>query len=203
MENQDNQRVSVLSCALANRDITLRGQVLSPEQRAVVLPVVESWVHSDGAFSAVEDECIRALADAGLPLPGDAAAMLASSRPRMKTVYVAGPYRAPTREQVSENIEHAGDIGLRVASLGYSPVIPHMNTAHMDAQAPYLDDYFWLDATLELMRRCDAVVLVPGWENSVGTQGEILEARRLGIPVFEDANDLPAPWQLAGRCSDA
>jgi hypothetical protein len=34
------------------------------------------------------------------------------------------------------------------------------------------------------MRRCDLVVVVPGWETSGGTLKEIAEAERLGIPVF-------------------
>ena len=41
-----------------------------------------------------------------------------------------------------------------------------------------------LAGTLELMRRCDAVVVIPGWEHSTGTKAEIDEAMRLEIPVF-------------------
>ena len=31
---------------------------------------------------------------------------------------------------------------------------------------------------------CDAVLLVPGWENSSGTRAELARAKELDIPVF-------------------
>jgi hypothetical protein len=39
------------------------------------------------------------------------------------------------------------------------------------------------------MRRCDAVLLVPGWKLSEGTLGEIKEAKRLEIPVFKELDE--------------
>jgi hypothetical protein len=41
-----------------------------------------------------------------------------------------------------------------------------------------------LAGTLELMRRCDAVILVHNWRDSAGSRAEVDEAKRLGIPVF-------------------
>jgi nucleoside 2-deoxyribosyltransferase len=99
----------------------------------------------------------------------------------MKLVYIAGPYRAPTTWGVDQNIHRAREIGAIVAGLGAYPIIPHSNTAHMDGAA---DDVLWLAGTLELMRRCDAVVVAPRWERSTGTRAEIDEAMRLEIPVF-------------------
>lgn len=101
----------------------------------------------------------------------------------MKIVYVAGPFRGPTPWDVAENVRRAERLGLEVAKLGAMPLIPHANTAHFDGQ---LTGQFWVDGTLELMRRCDAVVLVRGWGDSSGTLGEIAEAQRFGIPVFGD-----------------
>lgn len=45
-------------------------------------------------------------------------------------------------------------------------------------------DEQFLAGTLELMRRCDAVILVPGWSTSEGTKAEIAEAMRIGLPMF-------------------
>ena len=42
----------------------------------------------------------------------------------------------------------------------------------------------WLEGDLEMLRRCDAVLVVPGWEKSSGTRAEIAEANACGIPVF-------------------
>ena len=36
---------------------------------------------------------------------------------------------------------------------------------------------------------CDAVFLVPGWEESKGTKREIESAKQLNIPVFEKLDD--------------
>jgi len=105
-------------------------------------------------------------------------------------IYVAGRYRAPTRSAIAANIEAARQVGIHAARLGWYPVIPHCNTAHMELDVDRHDD-FWLAGTLELMTRCDAVVLVPGWETSAGTAGEIAKADQIGLTVFRDLDGLP------------
>jgi len=100
---------------------------------------------------------------------------------KIKLIYVAGPYRARLPSEVEINIHNAWRLGVEVAKLGAMPVIPHANSAHMDGLQ---SDDFWLEATLELMRRCDAVILTPNWERSFGARGEVDEAKRCGIPIF-------------------
>lgn len=84
-----------------------------------------------------------------------------------------------------------------MSKLGAYPAIPHTNTGawFIGTHTPEL----WYELTLEFMRRCDAVILVPGWENSKGTREEKKEAERLGLPVFRHIDGLEA-W-LAGRCA--
>lgn len=115
---------------------------------------------------------------------------MAQSNPRMPAVYVAGPYRNRSRAGVELNIQCARRVGLLAALKGWTPIIPHANTGHLD-DACDLPEQYWLDATLELMRRCDAVVLCPGWQHSSGTLGEVAEAQRLGITVFYTDSELP------------
>jgi nucleoside 2-deoxyribosyltransferase len=110
-------------------------------------------------------------------------------------VYIAGPYRSPDPWRVELNIRAAEELGYRVAQLGAYPVIPHSNTRGYFASAA--PDELWLTGTLELMRRCDAVILVEDWENSSGSRAERAEAFGLQKPVFLSTFDL-AHW-LRGR----
>lgn len=113
----------------------------------------------------------------------------------MPVVYVAGPYRANSRAGVNLNIEAARQVGLHCCHKGWSPIIPHANTGGLDEVEPGITDEFWLDATMELMRRCDAVVLCPGFTRSRGTIAEMAEANRNMIPVFNSLDDLPTAEQ--------
>lgn len=106
-------------------------------------------------------------------------------------VYVAGAYRAATRQAIELNIQAARAVGLLCCRKGWSPIIPHANTGHLDALDPNIGDAFWLASTMELLRRADAVVLVPGWEKSRGTRDEITEAQLRGIPVYHAEHLLP------------
>lgn len=101
----------------------------------------------------------------------------------MKVVYIAGKYRGPTPWAVEQNIRAAEEVAARVIQAGMMPLCPHANTRHMEGLA---DDEFFLDGTLELMGRCDAVLCVPNWLDSIGATNEVYEAKRLGIPVFGD-----------------
>lgn len=110
----------------------------------------------------------------------------------MRVVYVAGALIADDHYKIRLNIDRAAAVGLAVATAGASPVIPHTNTGAWFIGT--LSHAFWYEATLELMRRCDAVILVSGWEESKGTQNELVEAKRLGLPVFTNVDELTA-WQ--------
>jgi nucleoside 2-deoxyribosyltransferase len=120
------------------------------------------------------------------------------TKQKIPVVYVAGPYRAATRELIAENIAVARSVAVSSARMGWFPLCPHTNTAHFDDDLPGQDQFF-LDGTLALMERCDAVVLINGWRYSAGTLGEVHRARELGIPIFACLEDLPAADEFAGR----
>lgn len=100
----------------------------------------------------------------------------------MKVIYIAGKYRGPNAWAVEQNIRAAEEVAARVAAMGLMPMVVHPMTRFIGGANA--DEKFWVDGTKEIMRRCDAVVLVPGWGSSAGTRAEIEEAKRLGIPVF-------------------
>jgi|SRR6478609_6902665 len=122
-------------------------------------------------------------------------------------VYVAGPY-SPTRAQrfarspvtgeltkeqhrecVEENILIAKKLGVEVAKLGVTPIIPHANTDY-----PELEDVqpyeFWIRATAEQLRRCNAVIFAEEWEESKGSRGEHDVAVSDDIPRFFSVDEL-------------
>jgi hypothetical protein len=105
----------------------------------------------------------------------------------MKIVYLAGPYRATTEYGVHRNIQRAEALALEVWRLGAACLCPHKNTAYFGGALP---DAVWLEGYLELLRRCDALLVMPGSAASVGTAAETKEANARGIPVFWSLADL-------------
>ncbi len=99
----------------------------------------------------------------------------------MKVIYIAGKYRGPNAWAIEQNIRAAEEVAARVWAMGMVALCPHANSRHMDGVAT---DEVFLAGTLELLRRCDAVVLVPNWRDSADARAEVEEAERLGLPVF-------------------
>jgi len=101
----------------------------------------------------------------------------------MILVYVAGKFSGKTRAAVERNIAAAVDVGVRIAEIGAMPLIPHANSSHprFERVQPY---QFWIDGTLELLKRCDAICMVNGWAESSGATGEKRWAQTHGMPVF-------------------
>ncbi len=100
----------------------------------------------------------------------------------MKVIYVAGKYRAKHPYLIQENIDKAKEVAKQVWAAGHAAICPHLNSINFEGLNT---EQHFIDGTLELMRRCDAVLLVPGWETSEGTKGEYDEANTLKIPVYE------------------
>jgi nucleoside 2-deoxyribosyltransferase len=118
----------------------------------------------------------------------------------MRAIYIAGPYRAKTGDAVRQNIREARLIMAELLRRGYAALCPHTMTEAMEYLHPDIPDQAYLDSDLVLMRRCDAVVLTPGWERSSGTAAEIREAKAAGIPVFETIANMEGHFaQAEGR----
>ena len=107
----------------------------------------------------------------------------------MKVIYIAGPCRGENAWVVEQNIRRAEQVGFEVAQLGAMPLIPHTNTRFFDGT---LTGEFWLEGTMELLRRCDAVVFCNGWDFSNGSLAERAEAEQLRLSCFERAWGLEA-----------
>jgi len=104
---------------------------------------------------------------------------------KLKLVYIAGPYRADTENGVHENIEAARKVAVEVWKLGAVAVCPQLNSAYMCGVVPVER---FLEGGLELVRRCDAVMLLRGWRGSIGSQSEFNLSVRLRIPQFDEGD---------------
>lgn len=115
----------------------------------------------------------------------------------MKLVYVAGPFRAITAKgknncwQVQRNIMAAMELALEVWKTGHAALCPHANTMFFQDADGIVDDV-WLEGDLEMLRRCDAVLVTPDWQRSSGARAEVAKASEWGIPVFFNIEQLKA-----------
>ncbi len=114
----------------------------------------------------------------------------------MKVIYVAGPYRGPNAWEIEQNIRRAEELALVVWKLGAAAICPHANTRFYQGAAP---DEVWLEGDLEILRRCDGVLMCPDWRLSEGATEERNEAERQGLPIFYNFEELKA-WLNPVEC---
>ena len=102
---------------------------------------------------------------------------------KIKLVYMAGAYRGKTEWEVRCNIIKAEKYAALIINHSNKlfPIIPQKNTAHMGGLR---ENKYFLDGTMEMLKRCDYIYMIPGWANSEGAILELQEAIRLGIPEF-------------------
>jgi hypothetical protein len=99
----------------------------------------------------------------------------------MKVAYIAGPYRSNTPSGIVQNIRNAEAVAIKYWQLGYAVICPHKNTALFDGLAP---DSVWFEGDLEILKRCDVIVMVKGWEKSTGAREELSFAKAHGLEVM-------------------
>jgi len=99
-------------------------------------------------------------------------------------VYIAGPYRAEGPEAVAANVARARDVAVQLLREGYHVICPHAMTHEME-HYPGLTDETFLRNGLEQLRRCDAVVMLQGWQHSEGSVREYEAAMAWGKQVYE------------------
>ena len=108
-----------------------------------------------------------------------------------KIVYIAGPFRGESSWDIEANVRAAECHGLTVARQGMIPLIPHSMYRFFQGT---ISDSFWLEATSELLKTADAMLLIGNWEDSKGCAMEIEVATREAIPSFTNLMELIA-WK--------
>lgn len=113
----------------------------------------------------------------------------------MKVIYIAGPFRGANSWEMEQNIRRAEELALSVWRLGgCAAICPHTNTRFYQGAAP---DEVWLDGDLEILKRCDAVLMTEDWKRSTGATAEHEFALQERIPVFYSLVEL-VKW-LVGK----
>lgn len=119
----------------------------------------------------------------------------------MKLIYIAGPYRPYTNAHgalvdTAHNISIAEMTAVHLVDalghLGLFPVVPHLNTRDFENQVKKNHDQYFLDGTMAMLERCDAVLLtMPNADEvSSGTKSEVHRAYQLGIQVYRSFDSL-------------
>lgn len=103
-------------------------------------------------------------------------------------IYLAGPYSGKNYSEISDNIDTARQIAIKLWEKGHAVITPHLNTAHfeVDCDCDYED---YMRGDLMIIARCDAMVMLPGWKESKGAVRERQYALDLGMPVYEGPSD--------------
>ena len=110
-------------------------------------------------------------------------------------VYLAGPIRPKDGKTMEENVALAKTVALDLWKKGYAVICPHANT---DLPISLADkeckENVWLDGDKEMLLRCDALILMPNYKGSKGTEAECEFALANGIPIYQYPDDLPKPF---------
>lgn len=96
--------------------------------------------------------------------------------------YVSGPITGPTAYHVEQNVRMAEAAYVALTRAGHTAICVHTMSRFMDGIATHAE---WMRHDLEILRRCDALVLATqDYQHSRGTLEEIEFATAQGIPVY-------------------
>jgi len=98
-------------------------------------------------------------------------------------IYTAGPISTKSMNQRWEFFMVARKVAQEIWASGHVALCPHLNTLMMDDPC-IPDEYFYKGDEDMIQRCCDAMVMLPGWEQSKGSKAERKLAHQLGLPVF-------------------
>ncbi len=98
----------------------------------------------------------------------------------MRVIYIAGPYRGKTENEVFANIMRAREVAYKLWQENWVVICPHLNTMLMSDH----DVEKYLTGSLELLSRCDDIFMLKGWKQSEGAVAEYELAQKLGLGIW-------------------
>lgn len=101
----------------------------------------------------------------------------------MKIVFISGPDKADEVTHHDENLRRATEIIARLYSHGHVAVCPHADNRNFE---PFinLEDEVFISRYLRILEQCNAVAVLPGWNESERCRAEVKHALRHEIPVY-------------------
>ena len=115
------------------------------------------------------------------------------------TILIAGPYRSGTEGDllhIARNLRALEQAAWQVYARGHVPLIgewlalPLAQHAGHGRVAEYVPAEFLYDVARRVIHQCDAVYRIAG--ASRGADGDVRQARELGLPVYLALDEIPA-----------
>jgi hypothetical protein len=119
------------------------------------------------------------------------------------TILIAGPYRSGTEgdlQRIARNLRTLEEAAWQVYARGHVPLIgewlalPLAQQAGHGRVAEYVPSDFLYEVARRVIDRCDAVYRIPG--ESRGADGDVRQARELGLPVYFSVDEVPVATGL-------
>jgi hypothetical protein len=120
---------------------------------------------------------------------------------KIKYVYIAGPItpKSPTQNHALEYIENIGMMfrawGAMLAA-GLYPFCPAFDILGILVLPGQPTEEQIKNYSLAWLKKCDAIVLLPGWAKSSGARAEVKLAKKLGLRIFIDFREV-IKWALS------
>jgi hypothetical protein len=112
-------------------------------------------------------------------------------RGQMKVLYIAGKFHSEEEGGTQRNIARASKVALECWRKGWAVICPHKNTAGFQ-YATDVPDENWYAGYLEILSRCDAILMMNGWEESIGAIMECDFAHSHGLlDIYFEKDGIP------------
>lgn len=114
-------------------------------------------------------------------------------------ILIAGPYRSGTNDDpqlIQQNMDNLEAMALPIFRKGHLPMIgewvalPLMKLAGSKTIGDEVWDEIQYPVAHQLLAKCDAVLRIPG--ASKGADQDVAIAKKRGLPIFYDLDDIPS-----------